>query len=107
VKTIRIAMSAVMDGWKGCSLALKSFGLQKCFLKYCFGKVMLVGLMETVPGRYGGKQVWLCWPYEMAGKKIGSPLPISLQIKVFIKVFQQKYEDAILSRGTTSRSLSP
>ena len=64
------------------------------------------GTGGKVPGRYGGKLEKLFWPYEMAGKENGLPLPISLQKKlVFQKGFQQIYRDVILSRETISHSL--
>ena len=51
------------------------------------------GTGGDVPGRYGGKLEKLFWPYEMAGKENGSPLPISLQKKlVFKKVFNKDIE---------------
>ena len=55
VKTIRIAMSAVMDDWEGMILTLKRFGLKKSFPKGLEKKMLPVGLEEIVPGRYGGK----------------------------------------------------
>ena len=54
MKTIRIAVSAVLDGWKGCCLALKSFGLQKDFSQILFWESDASGTGGKVPARYGG-----------------------------------------------------
>jgi hypothetical protein len=54
-------MSAVMDGWEGMILTLKSIGLQKCFPKGLENNTSGTG--GNVPWRYGEKLEKLFWPY--------------------------------------------
>jgi hypothetical protein len=61
------------------------------FSKNVSGKIMPVGLVENVPERYGGNLERLSRPFEMAGKEIGSPLPMSLQTKWFTKRFFENF----------------
>ena len=49
VKTIRIAVSAVMDGWKGCCLALRVL-IYKNVFSMMFWEMIPVGLEEMYLG---------------------------------------------------------
>jgi hypothetical protein len=59
-------------------LSLKSLVYKSVFSQKNVRENDASGTGGNVPERYGGKLEKLFWPYEMAGKKNGSPLPISL-----------------------------
>ena len=101
-KSIRIAMSVVMDGWNGRFLAVLALSEKVFYDK----KEWQTG--NWVPQRYArrGDDLWatMGWPEK---EKHGSPQPSSVtKINLFDRCFQQGYRDSISTRETIFKTLS-